>query len=93
MLKFVNLVFKMRIDILSEKLIIRETTTFLKENEDAVELSSEIKNRNLKIMFWGKTATRKTETILRNFPGVLLIDTEGNSDQCVEFRRYRHFCA
>lgn len=48
-----------------------------------LELSSEIKNRNLKIMFWGKTATRKTETILRNFPGVLLIDTEGNSDQCV----------
>lgn len=48
-----------------------------------LELSSEIKSRNLKIMFWGKTATRKTETILRNFPNVLLIDTEGNSDQCV----------
>ena len=48
-----------------------------------LELSSEIKSRNTKIMFWGKTASRKTETVLRNFPNVLLIDTEGNSDQCV----------
>lgn len=49
----------------------------------SIELSSNIKNRNLKLMFWGATATRKTETILRNFPNVLLIDTEGNSDQCI----------
>ena len=48
-----------------------------------LELSTDIKSRNTKIMFWGKTASRKTETVLRNFPNVLLIDTEGNSDQCV----------
>lgn len=48
-----------------------------------IELSSSIKHRNLKMMFWGATATRKTETVLRNFPNVLLLDTEGNSDQCI----------
>lgn len=48
-----------------------------------IKLSSEIKTRHVKMMFWGPTGSRKTESILRNFPKVLLIDTEGNSDQCV----------
>ena len=48
-----------------------------------INLSSEIKSRHVKMMFWGPTGSRKTESILRNFPHVLLIDTEGNSDQCV----------
>ncbi len=50
---------------------------------DELEFSSNVKQRNLKIMFWGDTGTRKTETVLRNFPHVFLIDTEGNSDQCI----------
>jgi hypothetical protein len=39
--------------------------------------------RRLKMLFWGDTGTRKTESILRHFPDVLLIDTEGNAEQCV----------
>jgi hypothetical protein len=60
-----------------------------------IERSSKVDERNTKILFWGDTGTRKTETILRNFPRVLLIDTEYNSDQCVdmpeipEFMRYQ----
>ena len=34
------------------------------------------------MLFWGDTGTRKTEAILRHFPDVLLIDTEGNAEQC-----------
>lgn len=48
-----------------------------------IEFSEDVEERHLKIMFWGATGTRKTETVLRNFPNVLLIDTEGNSDMCV----------
>src|SRR3990167_5874079 len=47
------------------------------------ELSSNVKTRNLKMLLWGESGARKTETILRNFPHVFLIDTEGNSDQCI----------
>jgi len=60
-----------------------------------IERSSQVQERNTKILFWGDTGTRKTETILRYFPRVLLIDTEFNSDQCVdepeipEFMRYK----
>ncbi len=60
-----------------------------------IERSSQVDERNMKILFWGDTGTRKTETILRNFPRVLLIDTEFNSDQAVdvpeipEFMRYQ----
>jgi hypothetical protein len=49
-----------------------------------IESSEDVATRHLKIMFWGATATRKTETVLRNFPGVLVIDAEGNTDQCVQ---------
>ncbi len=45
-----------------------------------IEFSQEIYPGGVKLMFWGDTATRKTETVVRNFPHVLLIDTEGNSD-------------
>jgi len=48
-----------------------------------IRLSSEIQSRGLKVLLWGPTASRKTETILRHFPRVLLIDCEGNSDQCI----------
>ncbi len=53
-------------------------------NNFGIEISSEVKTKNVKMMFWGATATRKTETILRNFPHVLIIDTEGKTDQCVD---------
>ena len=46
-----------------------------------IELSTEIDERHIKIMWWGPSGARKTETIVRYFPHVLLIDTEGNSDQ------------
>ena len=49
-------------------------------NELGIEFSQNIFPGGVKIMFWGDTATRKTETVVRNFPHVLLIDTEGNSD-------------
>lgn len=48
-----------------------------------IEYSEEVEERHLKLMFWGDSGTRKIETVLRNFPNVLLIDTEGNSDMCV----------
>jgi hypothetical protein len=35
------------------------------------------------MLLWGDAGTRKTETILRYFPDVLLIDCEGNSDHCI----------
>ena len=46
--------------------------------------SKTVTQRNLKIMFWGDTATRKTEEVLRHFPNVFLIDAEGNSDMCAD---------
>lgn len=48
-----------------------------------IEYSADLSERMVKILLWGKEATRKTESILRYFPRVLLIDTEGNSDQCI----------
>ena len=45
-----------------------------------IEFSQDIHPGGVKLMFWGDTATRKTETVVRNFPHCLLIDTEGNSD-------------
>lgn len=48
-----------------------------------VEYSQDVTDRNVKVLLFGGPATRKTESILRFFPDVLLIDTEGNSDQCV----------
>ena len=45
--------------------------------------SSQLNNRRLKLLFWGGWATRKTETVLRHFPNVLIIDTEGNVDQVI----------
>jgi hypothetical protein len=46
-----------------------------------IELSTNVKARHVKIMFWGATATWKTETVIRNFPHVLVVDIEGNTDQ------------
>nr|MBN1228903.1 hypothetical protein [Anaerolineae bacterium] len=48
-----------------------------------IEYSQNLKGRNLKVLHWGSTATGKTESVLRYYPDVLLIDCEGNSDQCV----------
>ena len=45
-----------------------------------IEYSGSVTPGGVKLMFWGDTATRKTEMVVRNFPNVLLIDTEGNSD-------------
>ncbi len=45
--------------------------------------SRQMTPRHLKLLFWGDIGTRKTESILRYFPNVLLIDTEGNGEQCV----------
>ncbi len=53
--------------------------------------SSQVATRNLKMMFWGATGTRKTETVLRNFPHVLLIDAEGNGRQCVDMPEIPEF--
>lgn len=48
-----------------------------------IEYSEEITGRGVKLLLWGAPATRKTESILRYFPHIFLIDCEGNSDQCV----------
>ena len=48
-----------------------------------VESSEDVVTRHMKLLFWGATGTRKTETVLRNFPDVLVIDAEGNTDQCL----------
>lgn len=40
------------------------------------------KPTRLKLLFWGESGSRKTESILRYFPDVLMIDTEGNAQQC-----------
>src|SRR5579859_4283400 len=46
-------------------------------------LSTNVATRHVKHLFWGPTGSRKTETALRLYPHVLLIDTEGNGDQCI----------
>lgn len=48
-----------------------------------IQSSKTIKPSHLKMLFWGLSGTRKTESILRYFPNVLMIDTEGNAEQCV----------
>lgn len=53
--------------------------------------SSRLQQRHLKIGFWGATATRKTETILRFFPDVLLIDSEGNGEMCAHIPEIGEF--
>lgn len=52
-------------------------------NEFGISSSKDIQLRRLKMVFWGDTGTRKTETPLRFFPHCLVIDAEGNVDQCV----------
>lgn len=47
-------------------------------------ISTAVKERHLKILFSGPAGGGKTEMILRNFPGVALFDTEGNSDMCLD---------
>ena len=49
-----------------------------------IEFSGEVTPGGVKLMFWGDTATRKTEMVMRNFPHVLLIDAEGNSDTLLD---------
>jgi hypothetical protein len=49
-----------------------------------IQYSNKITRRNLVMTQWGDKGTRKTENILRNFPKVLLIDTEGNAAMCVD---------
>jgi hypothetical protein len=56
-----------------------------------VQQSEEIVSRHIKIMLWGPTGSRKTELVLRNFPSVLLIDSEGNSEQCVGVKEIKPF--
>jgi hypothetical protein len=56
-----------------------------------LEFSGNVRQRHMKFMFWGNTGTRKTETVLRNFPHVFLIDTEGNSDQCINMEEIPPF--
>jgi hypothetical protein len=48
-----------------------------------IELSTDIKNRGLKILLWGAAGARKTETGLRYFPDCFIVDIEGNANQCV----------
>ena len=53
--------------------------------------SKQVRPRHLKMLFWGDTGTRKTESILRHFPDVLMIDTEGNAEQCVDMPEIPEF--
>jgi hypothetical protein len=46
-------------------------------------LSTDITERQLKVLLWGDSGTRKTETVLRYFPNVLVFDIEGNADHAV----------
>ena len=55
--------------------------------------STKVVGKNLKLMIWGATGTRKTESVLRNFPHVLVFDSEGNVEQCVgvpEIKPFRY---
>ncbi len=53
--------------------------------------SKQVRPRHLKMLLWGDTGTRKTEAILRHFPDVLLIDTEGNAEQCTDMPEIPEF--
>lgn len=48
-----------------------------------VEYSENVTGRDIKVLLWGAPASRKTESILRYFPRVFLVDCEGNSGQCI----------
>ncbi|MGD0005000.1 MAG: hypothetical protein ABSE06_12315 [Anaerolineaceae bacterium] len=56
-----------------------------------IESSLDVKIKYFKIMLWGDTGTRKTEFPLRFFPDVLVIDSEGNTDQCVDMPEIPEF--
>ena len=56
-----------------------------------IESSKDVKIKYFKIMLWGDTGTRKTEFPLRHFPDVLVIDSEGNTDQCVDMPEIPEF--
>ena len=47
-----------------------------------IKLSADVDPSHLKMLFWGATGTRKTETGLRYFPHVLMLDVEGNAEHC-----------
>jgi hypothetical protein len=49
-----------------------------------IEYSEDVEGRNVKVLHWGEAKSGKTEGILRNYPDVLLIDIEGNSDHCID---------
>jgi len=53
--------------------------------------STTVKPRHLKILLWGGSGARKTESVLRHFPDVLLIDTEGNAEHCTEMPEIPEF--
>jgi hypothetical protein len=53
--------------------------------------STTVKPRHLKVLLWGGSGTRKTESILRHFPNILLIDTEGNAEHCAEMPEIPEF--
>jgi hypothetical protein len=56
-----------------------------------IKSSSAPISTNKKIMLWGATGTRKTESVLRNFPNVLVLDSEGNAKQCVGMKEIPEF--
>jgi hypothetical protein len=62
-----------------------------KINKFGIEMSTDVAPGGAKILFWGDTSTRKTEAVLRNFPHVLLIDAEGNSDPCLRMKEIPPF--
>jgi len=53
--------------------------------------STEISTRNMRIIHWGGTGSRKTESVLRYYPRVLMIDIEGNGQQCVGMKEIPTF--
>jgi hypothetical protein len=53
--------------------------------------STTVKPRHLKLLLWGGSGTRKTESVLRYFPDILLIDTEGNAEHCTEMPEIPEF--
>jgi hypothetical protein len=55
------------------------------------KLSTEIEERQLKILLWGDTGTRKTETVLRYFPNVMIFDIEGNADHAIGMQEIKPF--
>jgi hypothetical protein len=56
-----------------------------------IKSSNNMEARNLKIMLWGGTGKRKTETPLRFFPDVCVFDAEGNVEQCKGMKEIPEF--